>query len=205
MSKKEEVFELPDKSDDAMDIPVEKVKAPRKKREMSDEAKEKMLANLAKGREIKKAKAELAKSAKEPKKVEEAPKVSGRTQISERSEANRKPKEEVKIDINAERERLSLINKIVGKEKAKPVAKRSEPALSETTKQTMKAERVKVVEEPKVAEKPLIGVGASPPQSATPKVSGRTQISERSEANPIAPPKPEVVHVVKRTFNKPIW
>lgn len=203
MSKKEEVFELPDKSDDAMDIPVEKVKAPRKKREMSDEAKEKMLANLAKGREAKKAKAELAKSAKEPAKVVETPKEVPK--VIEAPKKTIKPKEEVKIDINAERERLSLINKMIGKEKAKPVAKRSEPALSETTKQAMKSERVKTVEEPKVVEKPLIGVGASPPQSATPKVSGRTQISERSETNQIAPPKPEVVHVVKRTFNKPIW
>jgi hypothetical protein len=195
MSKKEEVFELPDKSDDAMDIPVEKVKAPRKKREMSDEAKEKMLANLAKGREVRKAKAELAKSAKEPKKVEEAPKdepkviekakeepkASGRKRISERSEANQ-------IDINAERERLSLINKMIGKEKAKPLAKRAEPVLSETTKQSMKAERVKTVEEPKVVEKPK-----EVPKEA-PKVVA-----------PVVSVKPEVVHVVKRNFNKPVW
>ena len=53
MSKNQQVFELPEKSDDAMDIPVEKVKAHRKKREMTDEAKTKMLANLAKGREMK--------------------------------------------------------------------------------------------------------------------------------------------------------
>jgi len=121
MSKKEEVFELPEKSDDAMDIPVEKLKAPRKKREMSDEAKAKMLANLAKGREARKAKAELAKSAK---------------------------------------------------------------------------------------AEPLIGVGQSPPQSATPTVSGRKQISEQREANqmaPVVPSKPEIVHVVKRNFSKPIW
>jgi hypothetical protein len=77
---------------------------------------------------------------------------------------------------------------MIGKEKAKPVAKRSEPTLSETTKQAMKSERVKTVEEPKIAEKPK-----EVPKEA-PKVVA-----------PVAPPKPEVVHVVKRTFNKPIW
>jgi len=213
MSKKEEVFELPEKSDDAMDIPVEKVKAPRKKREMTDEAKTKMLANLAKGREAKKAKAELAKGGKAVVPKEEpligvgasppqsaTPKVSGRTQISERSEANQiveapkpkkavKAKEEVKVDINAERERLSLINKMVGKEKTKaPPAKRAEPKLSDTTKETMKSERVKTIEAPK-AQAVVEAVKETPKPTA-----------------PISiPAKPEVAHVVKRTFNKPIW
>jgi hypothetical protein len=207
MSKKEEVFELPEKSDDAMDIPVEKLKAPRKKREMSDENKAKMLANLAKGREARKAKAELAKSAKaEPAKVEPligvgqsppqsaTPTVSGRTQISERSEANQiveekpkakrtpKPKEEPKVDLNAERERLALINKMVGKEKTNPKP-RAEPKLSDTTKETIKAERVKTVEEPKPAK----AVEAPKPVA------------------PVVPSKPEIVHVVKRNFSKPIW
>jgi hypothetical protein len=189
MSKKEEVFELPEKSDDAMDIPVEP-KAPRKKREMTDEAKNKMLANLAKGREAKKAKAELAKGGKavvpkeEPKIVESPKEVE-----APKPKKAVKAKEEVKVDINAERERLSLINKMVGKEKTKaPPTKRAEPKLSETTKETMKSERVKTIEAPK-AQAVVEAVKETPKPTA-----------------PISiPAKPEVAHVVKRTFNKPIW
>lgn len=172
-----------------MDIPVEKVKAPRKKREMTDEAKTKMLANLAKGREMKKAKAELAKGSKavvpkEEPKVVEAPK-----EVIEKPKKAVKAKEEVKIDINAERERLSLINKIVGKEKTKaPPVKRAEPKLSEATKETMKSERVKTIEQPKAQ-----AVVEAPKE--TPKPTAPISI----------PAKPEVAHVVKRTFNKPIW
>ena len=187
MSKNQEVFELPEKSDDAMDIPVEKVKAPRKKREMTDEAKEKMLANLAKGREAKKAKAELAKGSKEPKPVAEPAKVE--EMKVEKPKKAVKAKEEIKVDINAERERLALINKIVGKEKIKEApAKRAEPKLSEATKDSMKAERVKTIETPKVQ-----AVVEAPKE--TPKPTAPISI----------PAKPEVVHVVKRTFNKPIW
>lgn len=183
MSKKEQVFELPDKSDDAMDIPVEK--SPRKKREMSDEAKEKMLANLAKGREAKKAKAELAKGGK-PAVAKEEPKVVESPKEVEAPKPKKavKAKQEVQVDINAERERLSLINKMIGKEKAKPMAKRAEPVLSETTKQSMKAERVKTVEQQAVVE----------PVKEAPKVVA-----------PVVPVKPEVVHVVKRTFTKAPW
>ena len=190
MSKKEQVFELPEKSDDAMDIPVEKVKAPRKKREMTDEAKTKMLANLAKGREMKKAKAELAKGGKavvpkeEPKVVESPKEVE-----APKPKKAVKAKEEVKVDINAERERLSLINKMVGKEKTKaPPAKRAEPKLSETTKETMKSERVKTIEAPK----PQAVVEAV---KETPKPTAPISI----------PAKPEVAHVVKRTFTKAPW
>lgn len=188
MSKKEQVFELPEKSDDAMDIPVEKVKATRKKREMTDEAKTKMLANLAKGREAKKAKAELAKGGKAVVPKEE-PKVVESPKEVEKPKKAVKAKEEVKVDINAERERLSLINKMVGKEKTKaPPAKRAEPKLSETTKETMKAERVKTIEAPK-AQAVVEAVKETPKPTA-----------------PISiPAKPEVAHVVKRTFNKPIW
>jgi hypothetical protein len=185
MSKKEQVFELPEKSDDAMDIPVEKVKAPRKKREMTDEAKTKMLANLAKGREMKRAKAELAKGSKEPIKVVEAPKEAPKEVEAPKPKKAVKAKEEVKVDINAERERLSLINKMVGKEKTKPV-KRSEPTLSEATKETMKAERVKTIETPKA-------------QAVVEAVKPVAHVA------PVAPPKPDVVHVVKRTFTKAPW
>ena len=188
MSKKEEVFELPEKSDDAMDIPVEKVKAPRKKREMTDEAKTKMLANLAKGREAKKAKAELAKGGKAVVPKEEPKVVESPKEVVQPKNAV-KTKEEVKVDINAERERLSLINKMVGKEKTKaPPTKRAEPKLSETTKETMKSERVKTIEAPK-AQAVVEAVKETPKPTA-----------------PISiPAKPEVAHVVKRTFNKPIW
>ena len=191
MSKNQQVFELPEKSDDAMDIPVEKVKAPRKKREMTDEAKTKMLANLAKGREMKKAKAELAKGSKEPKPVAEPAKeiIEKPKEVIEKPKKAVKAKEEVKIDIHAERERLSLINKIVGKEKTKaPPVKRAEPKLSEATKETMKSERVKTIEQPKAQ-----AVVEAPKE--TPKPTAPISI----------PAKPEVAHVVKRTFNKPIW
>ena len=82
-----------------------------------------------------------------------------------------------------------MINKIVGKEKTKaPPAKRAEPKLSEATKETMKSERVKTIEQPK----PQVVVEAP---KETPKPTAPISI----------PVKPEVVHVVKRTFNKPIW
>jgi hypothetical protein len=180
MSKKEEVFEIPEKSDDAMNIPVDAPKPPRKKREMTDEAKVKMLENLRKGREAKKAKLELAKASKVVDAPKETPKVAEAPKV-----VAKKPKPEPVIDLEAENARISLINKIVGKEKTKPV-KRQEPALSETTKEAMKAERkVKVIEAPKETPKPV-----SAPQVVVAPVA----------VKPDAPAR-----IVKSTFKKPIW
>jgi hypothetical protein len=186
MSKKEEVFELPDKSDDAMDIPVETIKAPKKKREMTDEAKLKMLENLKKGREAKKAKLELAKSAKASQAPKEEPKV---VETPVKKQKATPKKVEPVIDLEAEKSRLALINKMIGKEKTKPV-KRTEPVLSEATKEVMKSERkVKVIDEPKVVEQP----------KETPKETPKIVTA------PVPIPKPTQVHIVKSTFKKPMW
>ena len=184
MSKKEEVFEIPEKSDDAMDIPVDAPKPPRKKREMTDEAKVKMLENLRKGREAKKAKLELARAAKVVEAPKETPKVVEPPKETPKIVA-KKAKPEPVVDLEAENARISLINKIVGKEKTKPV-KRQEPTLSETTKEAMKAERkVKVIETPKETPKPVAA-----PQVVVAPVA----------VKPVAPAR-----IVKSTFKKPIW
>jgi len=197
MSKKEEVFELPDKSDDAMDIPVESIKAPKKKREMTDEVKQKMLENLKKGREAKKAKLELAKAAKasqapkEEPKVVQTPKEEPKVVEAPVKKQKATPKKvEPVIDLEAEKSRLALINKMIGKEKTKPV-KRAEPVLSEVTKEVMKSERkVKVIEEPKETPK------------ETPKVVAPV---EKVAPSPVLTPVPAVVHIVKSNYKKPIW
>ena len=192
MSKKEEVFELPDKSDDAMDVPV----PPKKKRVVSDEVKQKMLENLKKGREAKKAKLELAKAAKASQAPKEEPKVvqtpKEEPKVVEppvkKQKATPKKVEPV-IDLEAEKSRLALINKMIGKEKTKPV-KRTEPVLSEATKEVMKSERkVKVIDEPKVVEQP----------KETPKEIPKVVTA------PVPIPKPTQVHIVKSTFKKPMW
>ena len=177
MSKKEEVFELPDKSEDAMDIPV----PPKKKRVVSDEVKQRMLENLKKGREAKKAKAELAKAPKVEPKVEPAV-----VQTPVKKEKATPKKVEPVIDLEAEKSRLALINKMIGKEKTKPV-KRTEPVLSEATKEVMKSERkVKVIDEPKETPK------------ETPKVVA-------PDPKVVLAPVPAVVHIVKSNYKKPIW
>jgi hypothetical protein len=193
MSKKEEVFELPDKSDDAMDVPV----PPKKKRVVSDEVKQKMLENLKKGREAKKAKAELAKAAKaseapkEEPKVVQTPKEEPKVVEAPVKKQKATPKKvEPVIDLEAEKSRLALINKMIGKEKTKPV-KRTEPVLSEATKEVMKSERkVKVIEEPKETPK------------ETPKVVA--PVAKVAPA-PVSAPVPSVVHIVKSNYKKPIW
>ena len=183
MSKKEEVFELPDKSDDAMDVPV----PPKKKRVVSDEVKQKMLENLKKGREAKKAKAELAKAPKVVEAPKEEPAV---VQAPVKKEKAAPKKVEPVIDLEAEKSRLALINKMIGKEKTKPV-KRAEPVLSEVTKEVMKSERkVKVIEEPKETPK------------ETPKVVAPV---ENVAPSPVLTPVPAVVHIVKSNYKKPIW
>jgi hypothetical protein len=184
MSKKEEVFELPDKSDDAMDVPV----PPKKKRVVSDEVKQRMLENLKKGREAKKAKAELAKAPKVVEPPKEEPKVEPAV-VLKKERATPKKVEPV-IDLEAEKSRLALINKMIGKEKTKPV-KRTEPVLSEATKEVMKSERkVKVIDEP--MEKP----------KETPKVVA--PVAKVTPA-PVPAPVPAVVHIVKSNYKKPIW
>lgn len=190
MSKKEEVFELPDKSDDAMDIPVESLKPVKKKREISDEVKQRMLENLKKGREAKKAKAELAKASKVVEPPKEEPKVEPKVVEAPKEEPKKKaiPKKvEPVIDLEAEKSRLALINKMIGKEKTQPV-KRQEPKLSESTKEVMKSERkVKVIEEPpKVIESPKV---VAPVATVV--------------AKPVPVPVP--VHIVKSNYKKPIW
>lgn len=185
MSKKEEVFELPDKSDDAMDVHV----PPKKKRVVSDEVKQRMLENLKKGRDAKKAKAELAKAPKVVETPKEEPKAVEAPKEAPKKKAVPKKAEPV-IDLEAEKSRLALINKMIGKEKTKPV-KRSEPVLSETTKEVMKSERkVKVIEEPKETPK------------LTPNVVA--PVAKVAPA-PVSTPVAAVVHIVKSNYKKPIW